>query len=543
MRICKKINSWLAGVAVVVAAAVATFSGCTTVADYTLGEEFAPGHQQMLLRHRVYKNGKLTITGDNKTLTPSEKETVPCKIFQTRLFRTDSVSTKSLGHIYLGYQEDARFGNRTFGFTGQILHMKSVDSIKGFGFRPVHDSTMFVFKVDTFAGDTTKPTKYNIYALTSNIVKEGVKDTVFYANYDPRREGALASGAEPIFTFTFPDQSNGIYTTSTSLRLTETKAGKAFIDKLLCKTTLDQNGMANDNVKAYVSDSAFVHNFYGLHIELAEPATENGAVYAFSSSSTGIRLMGRSRNAGADADIIADTIDMSYRFSDSNAKKFGNLSAQSVEYDFSGSELAGYVIDEKEENRSEVEIGYIDGCAGVYTELHFTDEFLRSIYNIHGGNTDYVSVAINQAALKIYIEGAEYDYTQLDPIAMAEKLNNSIGRLGIYSNYKRLTTIPDYMPSQEGSGVLYYNGYINRSLACYEMNISSYMQALANEVLKLEVDESGEPDFDKLSIPRTLYLAPGVSDRFTLSKSVIQGCNEQTSPATIQLDLTYTLVK
>jgi hypothetical protein len=69
------------------------------------------------------------------------------------------------------------------------------------------------------------------------------------------------------------------------------------------------------------------------------------------------------------------------------------------------------------------------------------------------------------------------------------------------------------------------------------------MQALANEVLKLEVDESGEPDFDKLSIPRTLYLAPGVSDRFTLSKSVIQGCNEQTSPATIQLDLTYTLVK
>ena len=542
MRICNKINSWFAGVAIVVVVAVATFSGCTTVADYTLGEEFAPGHQQMLLRHRIYKDGKLAITGN--TLTPEEKGEAPCKIFQTRLFRTDSVSSKSLEHIYLGHQKSSRFGDRTFSFTGQILHMKSVDSVNGFGFRPIYDSTLLVFAVDTFAGDTTKPIKYHIYELTDNIVKKDSPDTAYYANYDPRREGALASGAEPIFTFTFPDQSNGIYTTSTSLRLTETEAGKAFIDKLMCKTTLDKNGLANDNIEAYASDSAFVHNFYGLHIEVAEQPTENSAVYAFSSSSTGLRLMGRSRNAGADADIIADTIDMSYRFSDSNAKKFGNLSAQSVKYDFSGSELAGYVIDEKEENRSEVEIGYIDGCAGVYTELHFTDDFLYSLRNIHGGNTDYVSVAINQAALKIYIEGADYDYTKLDPITMAEKLNNSIGRLGIYSNYKQLTTIPDYMPSQENSGVLYYNGYINRSLACYEMNISSYMQSLANAVLKLEADQDGKVNFEELSIPRTLYLAPEAYDRFTLRRSIVQGSDKQTQEAApIQLDLTYTLIK
>ncbi len=540
MKICNKINSWLTAVAIVVVTAVATFSGCTTVADYTLGEEFAPGHQQMLLRHRVYKDGKLTISGDN--LTPNEKESTPCKIFQTRLFRTDSVSTRSLGKVYLGHQRDARFGDRTFSFTGQILHMKSVDSVKGFGFRPMHDSTMLVFAVDTFAGDTTKPAKYNIYALTSNIVKEGTKDTMYYANYDPRREGALESGAEPIFTFTFPDQDNGIYTTSKSLRLKETEAGKAFIDKLLCRTTLDKDGMATDNVRAYASDSAFVHNFYGLHIEFAEQPEEDGAVYAFTSTGTGIRVMGRSRNAGADADIIADTIDMTYKFKDSNATKFGNLSAQNVTYDFSGSELANHVIDEEAENRSEVEIGYIDGCAGVYTELHLTDEFLHSLRNIHGGNTDYVSVAINQAALKIYIEGAEYDYTQMDPITMSHKLNAAIGRLGIYSDYKTLTAIPDYLYMQESSGVLYYNGYMNRSLACYDMNISSYMQALANAVLKLEEDENGNVDFGELSVPRTLYLAPEAYDRFTLRRSVVQGCNE-TSPATIQLDLTYTLVK
>jgi hypothetical protein len=548
-------------VAIIVIAAVATFSGCTTIADYTLGEEFTPGHQQMLMRHRSYKDGKLVVTGD--TLTDYEKNPSLCKIFQTRLFRTDEVSTKSLGKIYLGHQEDATFGNRTFGFTGQILRLNGVDDSVGFGFRPIYDSMMFIFAVDTFAGDTTKPVKYHIYALTDNMVKEGVKDTVFYANYDPRHEGVLENDAEPIFTFTFPDPDNGIYTTSKRLRLKETPATKAFIDKLMCKTTLDKNGLANDNIEAYASDSAFVHNFYGLHIEVAEQPTENSAVYAFSSSSTGLRLMGRSRNAGADADIIADTIDITYAFYNQDAAKLGNLSAQSVKYDFSGSTLADYVFDEKEENRSEVAMGYIDGCAGVYTELSFTDDFLYSLRNIHGGN-EYSSVAINQAALKIYVEGAEYDYTNIKPIEMAKTLDSSIGRLGIYSDYRDLIDrtdpeteqviyyllpipIADYLYMQESSGSLYYNGYINRSLACYEMNISSYIQALANAVLKLEENENGEVEFEKLEeeyhIPRTLYLAPEAYDRFTLRRSIVQGSDKQTSKATIQLDLTYTLVK
>lgn len=544
MRICNRINSWFTAVAIVVVAAVATFSGCTTTADYTLGEEFTPGHQQMLMRHRSYKGGKLVVTGD--ALTPSEENPSLCKIFQTRLFRTDSVNTKSLGKIFIGHQKDARFGNRTFDFTGQILHMNGVNDSVGFGFRPVYDSMMFIFAVDTFAGDTTKPMKYHIYALTESMVKENTTDTVFYANYDPRHEGALESSAEPIFTFTFPDPDNGIYTNSKSLRLKETPATKAFIDKLMCKTTLDKNGLANDNIESYQSDSAFVHTFHGLRIEVAEQPTENSAVYALSSASTGIRLLGRSRNAGADADIVADTIDITYAFYDKEATEYGNLSAQSVKYDFSGSEIAGYLFDEKEEERSEVAVGYVDGCAGVYTELHLTDEFLHSLRNIHGGNTDYVSVAINQAALKIYVEGADYDYTQIDPIAMSEKLNSSIGRLGIYSDYKTLTPIPDYLYAQENSSSLYYNGYMNRSLACYEMNISSYIQALANAVLELEEDENGKVNFEdkeKFPIPRTLYLAPEAYNRFTLGRSVVQGSDEQVTPAAIQLDITYTLVK
>lgn len=540
MRIYNVVNSWFTAVAIILLAAVATFSGCTTTAEYTLGEELTPGHQQMVIRHRIYKGGKLVVTGDN--LTPSEKEPSLCKIFKTRLFRTDSVITASLGSVYLGSHKDSRFGNRTFNFTGQMLHMKSVDDSAGFGYRPIYDSMMFIFAVDTFAGDSTVPVKYNIYELSKSIVPASVEDTIFFTNYDPRREGVLAEDAEPIFTFTFPNPDKGIYTNATSLRLEETPASKDFINRLLCMSKLDANGLANDNIEAYASDSAFVHNFHGLHIEVAEQPAGEGSAFSFASKSTGLRLFGRTRNAGADADIVADTIDMRYLFKDDNAKKYGNVSAQNVTYDFTGSEIANYVVDEQESDRTEVALGYIDGCGGVYTELSFTDEFLNSLREMHGGQTDYVSAAINQAALKIYIEGADYDYTLIDPIPMAEKLNSALPRLGIYTDYKVVEAIPDYLYAQESSGVLYYNGYINRSLACYEMNISSYMQALVNEILNLK-EVNGKVDYSQMSIPRTIYLAPGAYDRFSFNRSVIQGCDEQTTPASIQLELTYTLVK
>ena len=62
MRIFKRANTLLAALLIVAASAIATFSSCTTTAEYTLGEEFIPGNQQMKIRHRVYKGGMLKET-------------------------------------------------------------------------------------------------------------------------------------------------------------------------------------------------------------------------------------------------------------------------------------------------------------------------------------------------------------------------------------------------------------------------------------------------------------------------------------------------
>lgn len=532
MRICKKINNLTYAVAILAIAMIATLSGCTTTAEYTLGEELAPGHQQMDIRYRIYKGGMLKESGQKDNA---------CKIFQTRLFRTDSINSTSLGQILIGYEANERFGSRKFSYAGQYMFQSAVNDTTGFGFHPVFDSVMLIFSVDTIVGDTTKPIKYNIFELTDALTSKSQEDTLFFANYDPRLEGHLQQDAEPVFTFTFPDPDNGIYTNASKLRLKQTAKSQEFINRLMCKTKVDANGMATDNIEAYSSDSAFVKNFHGLYIEVAQEVEGGGSAVALSAGNTGFHLYGRTRNSGADADILLDTISMKYLFN-STSREAGFVGAQRVENDYSNAEFASLSFDEEQE-REEVALGYVDGCGGVYTELQFTDEFLYSLRNLNNSEKDYVSAAINQAILKIYLDGSDYDYTHIDPLPMSELLNSSLKRLGIYTDYKTLEPIPDYIYSKESSGVLSYNGYVNRSLACYEMNISSYMQALANEIMNMEQTETGELDFSKLEIPRTLYLAPGAYDTFSLNRSVIQGSDSGQNPAAIQLELTYTLVK
>ena len=115
------------------------------------------------------------------------------------------------------------------------------------------------------------------------------------------------------------------------------------------------------------------------------------------------------------------------------------------------------------------------------TELKFTDEFLATLRNIPQRRRRISAAAINQASLSIYFEKSDYD-SRLDPIAMAETYETALPRLGMYTDYKKLTPVADYWYTYETSGTtLAYDGYINRSLGCYKMNISSYIQAIVNE--------------------------------------------------------------
>ena len=60
MKNCNSLRRIFFAAAILAVAATATLGGCTTTADYTLGEELAPGNQQMKMRYRIYSGGILT---------------------------------------------------------------------------------------------------------------------------------------------------------------------------------------------------------------------------------------------------------------------------------------------------------------------------------------------------------------------------------------------------------------------------------------------------------------------------------------------------
>ena len=112
MKSYNKLQSLLTSTLIAIVVVWATLTGCTTTADYTLGEELAPGHQQLEMRHRLYSGGMLKET---------DTEDTPCKVFEMRLYRTDSVAATSLDKLYLGLQNHNRYGTRKMSFSSQML--------------------------------------------------------------------------------------------------------------------------------------------------------------------------------------------------------------------------------------------------------------------------------------------------------------------------------------------------------------------------------------------------------------------------------------
>ncbi|MBQ6572236.1 MAG: hypothetical protein IIX31_06075, partial [Alistipes sp.] len=101
-------KSLLATMAVVAVMVVMTLASCTTTADYTLGQELAPTNQQMTMRNRSYRGG---------VIREANRDDVPCKVFESRLFRTDSIKSTSLDMLFLGQHNDPARGHTIESYT------------------------------------------------------------------------------------------------------------------------------------------------------------------------------------------------------------------------------------------------------------------------------------------------------------------------------------------------------------------------------------------------------------------------------------------
>lgn len=527
---------------------------CTTEVDYSMGEEFIPENQKMELRRRVYKGGRVFDDGE---------DVGAMSISATRLYVTDSIKSSNLGNLYFGCEQSETYGRRKAGFMTQMVCNMTIDEEEGWGYRPIFDSLRMSLYITNFHGDTTIKQRFNVYEITSNDYLKLSDDTSFYINFDP----TPYISKEPIFTFVFPNQERGIYVgditnpTSQDVLLEPTgEATQEYLSRLMLMTEMEENGgyaLDSNNIYGDGNESLFVEHIRGLYIEPDDGS--EGAMYASDIDESSLLLYTRNRYK-SDPSIIKDTILMGYNFYlnptyyDVNA---GNVSIGTVKHDYST--ISNVDIPEagaKDEEREVVLTGVVDGMGGIITEVMFSDDLIQSLADIIIECED-ATVSVNQAQLNIYLEDSDYDYRNINSATITPLLDGAMSRVGLYTDYENQIAISDYAYTAESNVTLAYSGYLNRSLACYTMDISNYIQALmlaaadnlnedGKSVNLAKFSADYEPASESLVALRRFYVGPEVYGYFGFNRQTIIGGDDvvggERNSAPMTLDITYTIV-
>lgn len=562
----------------ILCAAVALFAvGCSADVDSELGYDIIPDHQKMEMRHLTFKGGKVlrfnaAASDEDKSVYDSEEG----NFFRTSLYRTDSLLSSNISYGYIGVEHSDTFGMRSSALASSILFMNSVDKETGFGYRPIFDTLSLILTINDYGVDTLTPVRYEIYELTKPLLGSVVdaKDTTAYTNCDITK---AYDETKPLFTFVFPDgKKTGPTTTSIDLTPVDmSRNGQTwdFVRRMMLipedyDTNSEWDGYARDVDSLYSSEKNWQQAFHGIYIKPVLESVDKskrGALYSFDLKSSGLQLQGRNRNP-KDPTLIQDTIGANFYFYDESIEPYTtnygqyvpgvegaiNISVNKVEHDYSGSLIGALNIDAYDESgnklpnssRDEVAECYVEGLAGVATELYFTDEFLQQIQRAYTNDKDgskYRAIGVNQCRLYIYMKSASYVWA--DNISNAATLtplmDKFIPRLGSYVGYSKLNCIADYDPvyeTQSGSS-LAYGGYLNRTRGCYEMDITGFMQRLCNYVNSLEKLE----DYDESIVSRTIFIGPEAVSPFTFKHTELQGSSAAGAP--IHLEMTYTMIK
>ena len=578
MMNCLKIK--LSSLHLLVLATVALISvGCSADVDSELGYDIIPDHQKMEMRHLRFKGGKvITFNAATSTEDKSEYTEREGKFFRTSLYHTDSLLSSNVNNGYIGVEHNDTFGMRSSALASSIIFMNSVDKETGFGYKPIFDTMTLVLTINDYGVDTLTPVRYEIYELNKPLLGSVVNaaDTSAYSNCT--MESAYDS-SKPLFTFTFPDgEKTGPNTRTIDLTPVDmSRNGQTwdFVRRMMLipedyDTNKEWDGYAKDTDSLYSSEKKWQQKFHGIYIKPVLESvdkTKRGSLYSFDLKSSGLQLMGRNRNP-KDPTLIQDTIGANYYFYDETLDGYRddygnfiegpedvlNISVNSIKHDYSGSlldgiDFAAYDKDGKKlpnSARDEVAECYVEGFAGVATEIYFTDEFLAelkraSYLDPENADTKYRAVGINQCRLYVYLKGADYNWDENINNAhlLTPLMNNSITRLGSYISYSKLNCIADYDPEYETNynTELAHGGYLNRSRGCYEMDITGFMQRLYNYVNSLEKIE----DYDETVTPRAIYLGPEAISPYTFKHTELQGSTSEKAP--IHLEMTYTMVK
>lgn len=552
----KNNRSRILALAAVAVSFALTLGGCTKVDD-TLGGNLIPDNQQM-------KAGYLEL--------PAIGELNPRQYVETRLYQTDSIIGSNRTYGYFGSQYNDTIGKRQAGFLSQMLNYYRVDS-GYFGYMPIFDSAQILLSLSGFGPDTLTVQEFAVYEVLSNdyLTKNSSGDSTFYLNFDPLDPDPVGHSAapvydpqKPLFTFTLGGENEP--SSSTAVTMVPTEEGKDYVKRLMLQK---EGEKYYQDYSIYSADSLeqWVEEFKGLYI-CPKPGTEmntagKGTIFATELEMSGLSIYGRNR-VKEDPLLIKDTIGMVYYFYTSGAK-YGNVSVNSFRHDYSAAttpQIDLAQVNEANENRPISSTIHVEGYNGVISEIDFRQEFfdaleeeIRKTNEADGKN--FQTIAFSQVRMSIYLPGSYYDWTKIDPFANGNRLLNQMNtfpsRLGLYTNYKKLASIADYAYSYEATydASIAYGGYINRSRACYVMDITGHVQQMWNSYLEEKSAAQAEGravDLNNVPLAK-IFLGPEAYSIFSTSYGTLQGMASDAATTTtdeeapIRFQMLYNLIK
>lgn len=463
-----------------VALGALSMAACTTVDD-TLGLDFVPDNQQTAVRVQSF-------TGINCYLT-----------------QIDSIPSSNLGVAFIGTTQSATFGVTDASVLLQYMAGGFKDKENGFGYLPVADTLKLFLATSTFTGKRDANTlgqKFLIYNTNENVSA----DSTYYTDFDAPK---FSDMTEPLFEFRFTD------TTSNYMILEPYGAkGTKFLQDLI---TADKS--------VYESDTAFHRLFKGFYIAPEVSANKDKQIFAIGLEDSHLLLIGHNHNKDKvvnntpkpDGSDNKDTLSMAFYFDDGQYSS--NVSANRIIHDYTGTPIKANLNDTLPTS-TPVTTAYVQSLGGVSAYLRFTEEFVSSLIAAKFdelNQSQYKSMVINKAEIVFYMD---------DP--KIPLMNAATKRLGMYYNYHKLATIPDYYyqyETQQG-GTLAYGGYLNRSRGIYAMDITAYVQQLMINP----------------KLQRTVTMAPDVAMTYAFGEVAINS-PAAPDPLNVQVKLTYTLIK
>ena len=379
-----------------------------------------------------------------------------------------------------------------------------------------------------------------------------------------------------VFSFNFPDQENDIYTTTSAITLdlsdpTQVTAdGLELLDRLILQQVEGYKQIDYEYYK-YENFNKFVDEFKGFYLavdttgpkgsdSVYDGVNNSGVTYSHSLKLSGFGFHGYGSEADREqaeeegSSTVVKMVGMTYSFLN-ELSDYGNNSINNI------------VRSETQVDPSLIENKiFIESLGGKSTQMRISKSFFEWVdeqlaaANVDEKNNLFKDVFINRAMLKGYIPSIEgYDLvtdpTQVE--VMTEILNAYPLRLGMYRKYdnsydeegeSNMESILDYdLLSEYYYGTTsVFNGYINRTLGLYEMNIHQELQVMWKKWCELDNKSTiTDTEWAELDWNR-VYIGPATTSFTSVNcYAIVQGANNtaNVNKAPIQFDIIYTLRK